>query len=335
MVEVGKDDAPELQNLFAKLLIDNLHRIIRRGLSRGYVALNEDLKGPRGRLLLDEIIKRQTLLRGEAACQFDELQTDILKNQIVKATARMLGRSSSVTKEYRHELGTLVRRLEAVSDIRLSSNAFRRVQISRNDRSYAMLMKLCEFVFQSALPDENGSDARFADVLENEATMSAVFEDFLRNFYAHEQKAFAVSRDQYLWDAVSLTPSGSSLLPVMQTDIILRSASRTIVADAKYYKETLKGRDKAAPKINSSNLYQLFTYLHHARIREPGKRVDGMLIYPSVGYEVGEDYEIAGNRVRITTINLDRPWPQIHDDLLALVEDDFYPSSVSEEIHAS
>lgn len=172
-------------------------------------------------------------------------------------------------------------------------------------------------------------------MLDDEATMSAVFEDFLRNSYVHEQKAFAVHRDQYLWDAVCLAPSGSNLLPVMQTDTILRSGNRTVVADAKYYKETLKAREKFTPKINSSNLYQLFTYLHHARIREPGKRVDGMLIYLSVGSELREDYEIAGNYIRIATIDLDRDWPRIHADLLALIEDDFAPSSKVEESYAS
>lgn len=334
MAEVGKDDAPDLQNLFAKLLIENLHRIIRRGVARGYVSREEDLKGPRGRLLLDEMIKRQTLLRGEAACQFDELQTDILKNQIVKATAKMLERSPNVEKSYRHELGSLVRRLDAVSDIRLSSSAFRRVQIFRNDRSYAVLMKLCEFVFQAALPEENGAGAGFADVLDDEVIMSAVFEDFLRNFFVHEQSEFAVSRDQYYWDAISFTESGSSLLPVMQTDIVLRSASRTIVADAKYYKETLKGRDRSTPKLISANLYQIFTYLHHARIREPAKRIDGMLIYPSVGYEVREDYEVAGNLIRIATVDLDRDWAAIHQSLLNLTRDDLTPSILTSGIHA-
>lgn len=319
MVEVGKDDAPDLQNLFTKLLIENLNRIIRRGVARGYVSREEDLKGPRGRLLLDEIIKRQTLLRREAACQFDELQTDILKNQIVKATAKMLERSPNVEKPYRHELGSLARRLDAVSDIRLSSGAFRRVQISRNDRSYGMLMKLCEFVFLSALPEEDGAGAGFADVLDDEVIMSTVFEDFLRNFFVHEQAEFTVSRDQYYWDAVSLTETGSNLLPVMQTDIVLRSPDRTIVADAKYYREALKGREKSTPKLISSNLYQLFTYLHHAQRREPGKQIDGMLIYPTVGYELREEYALSGHRVCISTINLDQDWPKIHDDLIGLL----------------
>jgi 5-methylcytosine-specific restriction enzyme subunit McrC len=323
MVEVGREKAPELQNLFAMLLLNNFNRIARRGLARGYVPQQEDLNAPRGRLVLDQIIKRQTNLRSEVACQFDDLQSDILKNQIIKATAKVLHRSPNLEQTYKHGLGLLARQLELVSDIRLSSNAFRCVQISRNDRSYGMLMKLCEFVFQCALPDEEGLGANFVDILENEAKMSTVFEDFLRNFYAHEQGSFKVTRENYNWNAVSLTETGNNLLPAMQTDIILRSDKRTVVADAKYYKETLKGRGHSAPKINSSNLYQLFAYLHHAQIREPGKRIDGMLVYPSVGYGVREDYKIAGNNVRIATIDLDQPWPEIRWDLLALLEDEY------------
>ncbi|NTZ43610.1 hypothetical protein G7A66_11055 [Altererythrobacter sp. SALINAS58] len=327
-LEVGDDEAPDLQNLFAKLLIEGLHKIIRRGLARGYVELNEDLRTPRGRILLNEVIKRQTLLRGQAACRYDELQTDILHNQIVKATVRLLERSETLLSEYRHELGILARQLEAVSDIRLSPGVFRRVQISRHNRTYSMLMKLCEFVFQSALPEDGGTNARFADVLEDEIRMSAVFEDFLRNFYAHEQREYSVKRNNFLWDAVSLTETGSALLPIMQTDIMLRSEVRTIVADAKFYKETLRGHQNSSPKIRSNHLYQLFTYLHHARIKEPKKIIGGMLIYPSAGYHVQEDYEISGSHVRIATINLDLRWREIHAGLLDLLQKNPSPAKM-------
>lgn len=319
LVEVGDDDAPTLQNLFAKILIDGLHKIVRRGLARGYVPQEDDLRVPRGRLLLDEIIKRQTLLKGQATCLFEEFQSDILKNQIIKATARILCSSPSLEKIYQHELRFLVRSLDAVSDIRLSVSVFRRIQISRNDRAYKLLIKLCEFIFRSSLPEEGGTGSRFADVLEDEVTMSTVFEDFLRNFFAHEQSEFAVSRDRYLWDAIPLSEGGGKLLPVMDTDIVLRSPSRTIVADAKYYREMLRGRDQSIQKINSANLYQLFSYLHHARLRELGQQVHGMLIYPSVGCDVLEDYEIAGSRVRIATVNLNKDWQEIHTELLRLL----------------
>ena len=316
--DVGEENCPDLQNLFAKLLIEGMHGLIRRGMDRGYVEVTEDTRSPRGRLLLDEMIKRQTMLRGEAACRYDELQIDILHNQILKATARLLAKSKGLLPVYRHELGILARRLEAVSDIRLTSSTFRRVQLSRNSRQYRLLMRLCEFVFHSSLPEENGSGSRFADILDDEVRMSSVFEDFLRNFYAHEQSAFTVKRDIMAWDAVPLTDGAAVLLPTLETDVTLHSRDRVIIFEAKYYKDPLEGRPGFPRKLRSNHLRQLFTYMHHMALRYTTKQVDGILIYPTVGTELSADYLISGRNVRAITIDLNRQWPEIHNELLSI-----------------
>lgn len=316
--DVGEDECPDLKNLFAKLLIDGLHRLIRRDLDRGYVEAVEDTRLCRGRLLLDPMIKRQTLSQGVAVCQFDEFRTDILHNQILKATARLLANTDGVLREYQHELRLMVRKFEPVSDIHLSGSAFRRVQLTRNNRQYRMLMQLCEFVFFSVLPKENGSGARFADVLDDEVRMSAIFEEFLRNFYAHEQTIYSVKREVMSWDASEMTEVDRFLLPHLQTDITLHSADRVIIFEAKYYKDPLEGRRGFARKLRSDHLRQLFTYLYHTSLKSRGKRVDGVLIYPTVGNELRAEYLIAGHGVRVLTIGLDRPWQAIHSELLGI-----------------
>ncbi|GAB7553342.1 5-methylcytosine-specific restriction endonuclease system specificity protein McrC [Novosphingobium sp. 11B] len=321
--KVGADTCPDLLNLFARLLIDGMHRLLRRGLERGYVRKIEDTRSPRGRLLLDEMVKRQTLLRGEAVCQFDDLRTDVLNNQILKATARLLARSPSLLADYRHQLNVLIRSLETISDVRLSGDLFSRTQLTRNNRDYRLLLRLCEFVFRSQLPDQSGESARFADILMDELRMSAVFEEFLRNFYAHEQDAFAVKRDVMAWDAHALTDGGLALMPGMETDITLHAPDRCIVVDAKFYKEPLAGRPGFPKKLRSAHLYQLYTYLAHARLRYPGRQIDGALIYPSTGPKLQADYAIANHRVRIRAVRLDQEWPQIHQDLLDVLSNSF------------
>lgn len=320
---VGKDTCPDLPNLFAMLLIDGMHRLIRRGLHRNYVEVVEDTRSPRGRVLLDEMIKRQTMLRGSAVCRFDELQADILHNQILKATARSLSRAQSLLPAYRHDLGMLIRRLDSISDVRLSASIFSRAQVSRNNQQYGLLLRLCEFVFHSVLPDPAGAASRFADILKDEVRMSTVFEEFLRNFYAHEQSEYHVKREIMPWAAFALNETGSSLMPIMETDISLSSPTRSIVIDAKYYKDPLAGRPGFPKKLRSGHLYQLFTYLHHARLRSPSKQIDGALIYPSAGLELSADYAISGHRVRVSTIRLDREWPDIHRELLGLLNRPF------------
>ena len=64
--DVGADESPDLPNLLGKVLNEGTHRLLRRGLDRGYIEVTEETRSPRGKLRLDVITKQQTLLRGFA-----------------------------------------------------------------------------------------------------------------------------------------------------------------------------------------------------------------------------------------------------------------------------
>jgi 5-methylcytosine-specific restriction enzyme subunit McrC len=300
------------------LLISGVNRLFRRGLDRSYRECIEELRGPRGKLLIDTIVKEQTLRRAAVVCSYDDLTPDVLHNQILKATCLALSRTENVTPEYRHELGLIVRRMNDIGNVRLQRQLFGRVQLSRNTGQYAPLLRLCELVFSSLLPDERGIGTRFADILKDEVIMSSVFEDFLRNFYAYEQRDYSVSREIMTWDAVPLEQSSTSHLPIMETDITLRGSTQIMVLDAKYYKEALVER-YGTKKVRSGHLYQLSAYLSHTAKRGHGLPVAGGLIYPAVGEPIRLLYEIDGHRVLVTSIDLTQPWQYIHKDLLALL----------------
>ena len=142
---------------------------------------------------------------------------------------------------------------------------------------------MCELVFKLQLPAEDGSGTRFADVLENEVTMSSVFEMFLRNFYASEQSSFSVGAEVMHWDVEPLDAVSATLLPVMKTDITLRSPDRILIIDAKYYRDALKVQYER-PKLRPDHLYQLFAYMEHSGQLRPRVPVDGALIYPAAGH---------------------------------------------------
>lgn len=316
-VEVGVDDCPDLPNLFARVLINSANRLMRRGLDRGYREFVEETRSPRGRMLIGEIVKRQTLLRGAVVCAFDELTPDVLHNQIIKATALSLARARGISPEHSHELRLIALRMSGVRDIRLTGDCFHRVQLSRNTGQYASVLKLCELVFRALLPEEDGQGSRFAEILEDEVTMSAVFEEFLLNFYRHEQRTFTARAESWPWDGVSLEPGSEGLLPQMITDITLRSRERTIVIDAKFYKEALAA-SHGAKKVRSGHLYQLLAYMEHANLRSPHMPCDGALIYPAVGDPIALRYRLRGHEVVVRSIDLTREWRAIHDELRAL-----------------
>jgi 5-methylcytosine-specific restriction enzyme subunit McrC len=291
--DVGIDDSPDLPNLFAKVLCDGTRRLLRRGLDRGYRSHVEETRGPRGRLLLNEIIKRQTLMRGQAVCEVDELTHDVLHNQILLATLRALANCPDVDRDRRHELRVLAMRFIDVSDRQLTADLFHRVQLSRNSAQYGLLIRVCEFVFWSLMPDEQGAQARFQNILDDELRMSALFEEFLRNFYRAELPNWSVAAQRMEWDATADTEQAKSYLPSMLTDITLRSPDRVVIADAKYYRNMLAG-GQYQDRLRSGHLYQMVTYLAHASRLEPEREVSGLLIYPQVGEGFRARYELLG-----------------------------------------
>ncbi|MBO1081723.1 5-methylcytosine-specific restriction endonuclease system specificity protein McrC [Roseomonas haemaphysalidis] len=320
-IEVAATDSPDLVDLFAKVLSNGVRRLLRRGLDRHYLELEEETASPRGRFLLSETFKRSTLIRGRAVCAFDELSADIPHNQVLKATLRTLAAREGLDPKQAQALRTLHRQMAGVSDRPLTRALFQRVQLGRNNRHYDLLLRICSLILDSLLPGEGAGRTRFADILEDEAKMSTVFEAFVRNFYRSEQTAFQVGADHLTWDANSEDPNHARFLPAMRTDVTLRSPERTIVLDAKFYKTTLAQYRGGTDKVRSGHLYQLLTYLRHIHPRgQPAEQVEGILLYPRTStQDLRLDYRIAGHRVRIHTLALDRPWQEIEQCLLNMV----------------
>ena len=103
---------------------------------------------------------------------------------------------------------------------------------------------------------------RFSDILNDEEKMSRVFEEFLRNFYYYEQSSYSVSSEEMRW-RVNEANGDVSLIPVMRTDITLRSQFKTIVMDAKFYADPFP-LSYGSPKLRAGHLYQLYAYMKNA-----------------------------------------------------------------------
>jgi 5-methylcytosine-specific restriction enzyme subunit McrC len=316
--EAGIDESPDLPNLFAKLLSAGSRRLLRRGLDRGYKAFTEELVGPRGRLRLDRIVKETTALRGTAICDLDELNHDVRHNQVLKATLKNLAPCIDVASETRHDLRALALRFSDVADIRLSPRSFHQMALSRNNREYSFLMKLCEFVYFSLMPDERGATVRFQEVLQDETRMSAVFEDFLRNFFQMHRPEYKVRSEAPAWQVSDATESDIALLPRMLTDITLRDQNRTIIVDAKFYRKALDGR--YGEKVRSGHLYQLLTYLQHEHVRSSERGICGMLIYPDAGRSLRLRYRLLGMALLVATVDLNQDWRNVEAELQGLLD---------------
>lgn len=317
LIDAGSIPGDRFENLLAKVMEVGVARLLRQGLDRGFVDVDDEGRRFRGKLLITETMSRALLPNGYVSCRTDDLTYDVPHNRVVKAAMRTLMKCKGLDRGLRHALAEHCRRMSYVEDIELSREAFRDVQLHRNAARYRLLVNVAYLVAQSFMPDEVSEGKHFRRLNESKQFMGWLFEKFVRNFLRREQSDYDVSADKVTWNQGAMTEVDRAWLPDMKTDVVLKKPSRWLVIETKYnakpYQE-YRGRKT----IKSGHLYQLLTYLSH--IRSPNNpSPDGMLLYARVGEDYSMNYELAGRRVMVRTLNLDQDWQGIHRDLLALV----------------
>lgn len=92
----------------------------------------------------------------------------------------------------------------------------------------------------------------------DEQRMCRLYEKFILEYYRKEFKnLITANASQIPWQ---LDDEESSMLPVMQSDIMLQRGDRVLIIDAKYYEHSTQVQfDKHT--LHSGNLYQIFTYV--------------------------------------------------------------------------
>jgi 5-methylcytosine-specific restriction enzyme subunit McrC len=321
-VPVSAGESTSLVNLFARVLVRGVAQQIRRGLDRGYVEEENDLRRLRGRIDVSATAKRALRRAGLVACRFDELSHDVLHNQIIKSTLLRLSRAQGLDLDLERALHDLAARMGDVSDVStvsLEPASFRRVQLHRNIQAYRFLLHVCELVAGQLLVDERTGGYRFSDFTRDEQAMARLFEAFVRNFFTHEQQVYRVSRSEIRWDAVVDDPAHLPWLPRMQTDTTLVSNEWCLVIEAKYHQRPFdRSRWGEREVVKAGHLYQVFAYLKNIAARGGCYQdAHGVLLY-AAGFDARPlRFVLQGHTVDVCVLNLAQPWQGIHHDLLS------------------
>lgn len=319
LVDVDAEDSTDLLNLFARVLITGTHRLIRKGLDRGYLGFEDVIAGVRGKLITTPTLRRGLLRQARAMCAWDELDYGTLPNRILKSTLKTLVDSDELDKPNVSAGRDMLRWLAPIPLIDIRREHFRRVQLHRNNRMYAFLLNTCEMVHEHWLPAEGGSRRRFRDFERN--ALPALFESFVFNFYDHELgDRWSVTAPVLDWDRADFNREATELVPRMETDVCIQGPGRAIILDTKFYKNALASGRFGGQKLSADNLYQIFTYLRQ-RSSVPGwENAEGVLLYPRTSRSFNVEFATHGHRIRAVTIDLYQPWKDIRAALLGVIE---------------
>lgn len=81
---LDKEAFDNIYNLLSTILIQEVTKLIKSGVIKGYVEYSESLPLIRGKINLNNTLKEQTLIRKQAVCDYDEFSENVVMNQIFK-----------------------------------------------------------------------------------------------------------------------------------------------------------------------------------------------------------------------------------------------------------
>jgi 5-methylcytosine-specific restriction enzyme subunit McrC len=312
-----------LPDLVADLLVEEVSRRFRQKLSVDYSPFEAELYRVRGRIDFLDTARKSLLSRGKIAVRFSKITHDTDVNRLALYALKRLSRV--VSKGKRSALRSSIGKLKSVgvNDLAASVHVNRVFAKVRPDLRLVSLSKLA--LSLQLITETQGND-KFYEVQKDETWLRKLFETALGGFFKYHLKfpEWKVSGgSKFPWNLSDETDGFKTFMPQMATDIeIVNFYKRSkLIIDTKFTSVLTKGVWKETFKSN--HFYQLNAYLdaskQSSKIRGEHTRLEGMLLYPSVGVDFSESAMLDGSRIRLCSVNLDSKPSEITSQLLALV----------------
>nr|CAA6827384.1 MAG: FIG01203208: hypothetical protein [uncultured Thiotrichaceae bacterium] len=254
-----------LFELFLRQFLNHVIDIVKYGIARNYVAEQGNLRFLRGKLIMNEQIKRNTVNRAAFYCEFDEYEVNRPINRLIRGALDVVARCSCDSKNVRlcNELRFVFDRVPPTKNAKLD---FTRIQRDRSIQHYEAALPLCELILNGLNPLTNkGSNNVFSLLFP----MERVFENYV---FVKLQSQFlnmnvsAQVRSRHLVESVALTSNVGGLQAIkkmfqLKPDLELKGKSDNLhfIADTKW---KLLNQENSTDKygIKQSDMYQLFAY---------------------------------------------------------------------------
>ncbi|MGX6443566.1 5-methylcytosine-specific restriction endonuclease system specificity protein McrC [Neobacillus sp. K501] len=319
--EIASEEFENIQDLLAAILAKGIAKQLKQGLYREYITECDNLSVMRGKLNIHGTIHNKLQRKQKLTCEYDELSENNVFNQILKTTAIILIRQSTLSIKRRTALKKLMLFFNGVDRIEPSYIKWNKLQYQRSNQTYKMLLNICYFVLEGLLLSTDKGEYRMATFLDDQH-MSRLYEKFVLEYYRYHHPYLRATASQVAWN---LDDGVVDFLPIMQTDIILRYGEIILIIDTKYYAQTMQVQGRYDSRtLHSNNLYQIFTYVKNQDVGNTGN-VAGMLLYAKTEETITPDcdFMMGGNKISVKTLDLNISFNNIASQLDRIAESYF------------
>lgn len=165
---IEKEPFDNIYNLFAAILAKGIGLHLKQGLYREYINCVEDLTVVRGKIDMPGTIRNRLQARLAVTCDYDELSENNLLNQILKSTVLLILRQKDVDEKYKAELKKEMLYFSEVDEIELSQIRWSEIRLQRNNRTYQLLLAICQLLVEGSLMTTENGDYHLASFIDEQ-----------------------------------------------------------------------------------------------------------------------------------------------------------------------
>lgn len=241
-----------LYEIFISMFICETTVIIKRGLRSSYNAVEDNLNFYKGKLIVNEHIKKNLIHKEHFYMRYDEFNTNRPENKLIKSTLLKLLKESNNFNN-KKKIKQLLLNFENIQVSQNYDNDFSKVIIDKNTKDYVILMKWCK-VFLKNKSFTTFSGEEFSRSLL--FPMEKVFESYIaqkikQKIREDNWRVSVQDKGYYLFDF----PKRFSLKPDI---VITKDNKEKIILDTKWkYLHNNAGKNYG---ISQADMYQMYAY---------------------------------------------------------------------------
>ncbi len=246
-----KNHKMPLLEIFITMFLDELAKLVRKGIRSDYITKEENLKFLKGKLNIKEQIKQNFIHKERFFVEYQEFLSNRVENRLIKTTLKYLYKKSKSNKNQQkiREFLFVFDEIDTSFDIK---NDFSKVRLDRQMKEYEQVLLWCKtFLLENSFSPYRGKDIAFALLFDMNRLFESYVYDYLRK-HGDFNNITAQDRGYYL--AYHNEKGKFELKP----DIVIdKGNENVIVADTKW---KILSEEKTHQGVSREDMFQLFAY---------------------------------------------------------------------------
>lgn len=265
-----------LLDVFIILFLNEVNKLVKRGVARHYQSQDDNLNYLKGKLLVSQQVRHNLVMKHRHYMAFDELSSDRPENRLIRSALQWA--VNRVHGETEHLCQELLFHFSSIPCSSVISQDMKAWQRGRHLRHYEPVRPWLDMIFNEKSPTSVDGSKNMLSLL---FPMEKVFEEYVaiqlkKQFPSLEIKT-QVSQQSLLTYTPYETDSKKNLFQ-LKPDLHIKDNGRIIIGDTKW-----KLIDETMPdkkyKISESDIYQMLAYNQTYQKAEPAP-AEIWLIYP-------------------------------------------------------